>query len=54
MLSIDHEHVEGWSEMSFEEKSRHFRGLLCLVCNRWRVGKNTLETAKKVVAYLER
>ena len=34
-------------------KSNVVRGLLCVSCNRWRVGRNTLTTAKKVVEYLQ-
>src|SRR3990167_100511 len=29
------------------------RGLVCYTCNRWRVGRNTVETARNVVKYLE-
>lgn len=53
-LSIDHEHVEGWDQMTPEERRHYVRGLLCLRCNRYRVGMNTLETVLKVFRYLLR
>jgi hypothetical protein len=53
-LFIDHKHVKGFSRMQPVEKRKHVRGLLCYFCNRFRVCKNTLDSARQVVAYLER
>lgn len=52
-LAVDHEHVDGYDLLQPEEKRKYFRGLLCNVCNRWIVAKNTLETARAVLRYLE-
>lgn len=52
-FAVDHEHVEGYETMIPEEKGKYFRGLLCNTCNRWRVAKNDLDTARKIVTYLE-
>jgi len=40
-LSIDHNH-----------KTNKIRGLLCFRCNKFRVGRQTIETCKEVLDYL--
>jgi hypothetical protein len=40
-LSVDHNH-----------KSNRIRGLLCFQCNKFRVGRQTIESASEVLDYL--
>lgn len=40
-FSVDHNH-----------KSNKIRGLLCYRCNKFRVGRQTIETTKEVLEYL--
>lgn len=42
-LSVDHDH-----------KSNKIRGLLCFRCNKFILGRQTIESAKKILAYLEK
>ncbi len=49
---IDHEHVKGFKSMPAITKRQYVRGLLCFTCNRYRVAKNTFETATLVREYL--
>lgn len=51
----DHEHVRGWKAMSDEDRARYVRGLTCWYDNRYLLaGKVTPETARQVLAYVER
>lgn len=40
-LSVDHNH-----------KTNKIRGLLCFSCNKFRVGRQTIETTREVLEYL--
>ena len=42
-LAVEHDHGP----------SRRVRGLACHVCNKFRIGMNTAETAQTVLAYLQ-
>jgi hypothetical protein len=49
---IDHEHCKGFASMTAKEKRGCVRGLLCFVCNKYRVAKNTEYTARNILRYL--
>src|SRR5688572_29467720 len=42
-LAVEHDHGP----------SKRVRGLACWKCNKYRIGMNTVETARKILAYLE-
>lgn len=52
--NTDHEHIEDYNNLPQDEKKQYVRGLLCRCCNLSKVGSNTLETAIRVVEYLQR
>ncbi len=53
-LAVDHLHIPGYKKMLPDEKKKYVRGLLCSQCNQFLIGKNTLDSARKVVYYLEK
>jgi hypothetical protein len=53
-LCVDHYHAKGFKKMPAHEKRKHVRGLACFRCNRYKIAANTLDSARSVVAYLER
>lgn len=54
-LSVDHEHVNGFSKMSPAQKKLYIRGLLCHRCNRLTMaGKVTVETFERATEYVKR
>lgn len=51
---IDHYHIRNFKNMKPEKKRQYVRGLLCLYCNRRRVGRGMdLKIARNIVKYLE-
>lgn len=42
-LSVDHNH-----------KSNKIRGLLCYRCNKFQLGRHSIESTKQILAYLEK
>ena len=54
-LYIDHEHLRGWSKMKPEERTKYVRGLLCYMCNKFRLARGaTVENLLGAAHYLER
>lgn len=40
-LAIDHEHVKGWKKMPPERRVDYVRGLLCYMCNHYRLARGS-------------
>jgi hypothetical protein len=52
-LSIDHEHVRGWKDMRAEDRTQYVRGLLCYMCNHYRLARGaTIANLKGAAQYL--
>jgi hypothetical protein len=55
ILNIDHEHVRGYAKGTDEFKRRHHRGLVCHMCNRYRLARGaTAAILRGAAAYLDR
>lgn len=54
-LNIDHQHVKGWKRMIPLDRWQYVRGLLCYMCNHYRVARGaTPENLRGAADYLER
>jgi hypothetical protein len=54
ILNIDHEHVRGYANGSDEFKRQHHRGLVCHMCNRYRLARGaTSLVLRTAAAYLD-
>jgi len=52
-LNLDHEHVRGYAKMSDENKRKYHRGLLCMMCNRYRLARGaTFQNLQGAANYL--
>jgi hypothetical protein len=54
-LNVDHEHVRGWKDMPPEKRRIYVRGLLCYMCNHYRLARGaTVDNLRGAADYLER
>ena len=58
-LFVDHEHVKGWKDMPDEKRRLYVRGLVCYMCNKYRLARGAtpvrlLRAAEYLARYLER
>ena len=54
-LNIDHEHVRGWKTMPTAERKQYVRGLLCYMCNHYRLARGaTVANLRGASDYLQR
>lgn len=53
-LTIDHEHVRGWAKMATADRPPFVRGLLCYMCNHYRLARGaTVSNLRGGADYLE-
>jgi hypothetical protein len=54
ILNIDHEHVRGYKKGTDEFKRQHHRGLVCHMCNRYRLARGATARVLRMAAdYLD-
>jgi hypothetical protein len=52
-LNIDHEHVRGYWDMPAERKRKYHRGLVCYMCNKYRLARGaTVDNLARASRYL--
>lgn len=52
-LNIDHEHVRGWKAMATKDRAQYVRGLLCYMCNHYRLARGaTVANLQGAARYL--
>ena len=52
-MNIDHEHIRGWSKMKTADRKPFVRGLLCYMCNHYRLARGaTIENLAGASGYL--
>jgi hypothetical protein len=53
-LNIDHQHVKGWKRMPVEQRPQFIRGLVCYMCNHYRLARGaTPANLRGAADYLE-
>jgi len=52
-LNVDHEHVRGYYDMPPERRRQYHRGLICYMCNKFRLARGaTVENLEGAAVYL--
>jgi len=53
-LVIDHEHVRGWKAMPTKDRPQYVRGMLCYMCNHYRLARGaTAANLRGAANYLD-